>query len=140
MPKARTRRYAPEARNGGATESRQRRRQGDDAAKADSGQPPADRRPAVVSKTLRRDVLVPARERRPSGFLVQNRARLDVRVDSAVRCCAVGWTERGTPLALAVVGSATPIARGLSDMSLSNRQRRGAFKMCWADSLVDVVL
>ncbi len=128
--------------NGGATESRQRRRQGVDAAKADSGQPPADRRPAVVSKTLRRDVLVPARERRPSGFLVQNRAR-ETRAPSPPYCAVAvllrtGGTERGSPLALAVVGSAThcrarfaryvaerpPAAWGFQGMLLARLPRR----------------
>ena len=122
MPKARQRSTAssPDRRSKRASPATVPARP---AAEARSGEPTAGGWAGDGSKTLRSDVLVPAREVGREG--------------SAVLCCVVGL--KGARRWRLLWSLQRPLSERSEEMSLSGRQRRGAFKMCWIDTDLIIV-
>jgi len=116
MPKARQRSEAssPDRRSNRESPATAPARPADEAR---SGEPTSGGWAGNGCKTLRRDVLVPAREVGREGSAVLSVAGLK------------GARRWRLPLSLQ-----RPLSERSEEMSLSGRQRRGAFKMCWPDS------
>ena len=91
------------------------------AVKARYGEPKTGGWAAVGSKTLRSDVLVPAREVGREGSAVLSVAGL-----KGARRWRLLWSLQ------------RPLSERSEEMSLSGRQRRGAFKLCWVDTTLVV--
>ena len=117
MPKARQRSEAssPDRRSNRESPATAPARPADEAR---YGEPTAGGWAGNGRKTLRSDVLVPAREVGREG--------------SAVLYCVVGL--KGARRWRLPWSLQRPLSERSEEMSLSGRQRRGAFKICWTDA------
>ena len=120
MPKARQRSDAssPDRRSNRESPATAPARPADEAR---YGEPTAGGWAGDGRKTLRRDVLVPAREVGREGSAVLSVAGL-----KGARRWRLLWSLQ------------RPLSERSEEMSLSGRQRRGAFKLCWFDATIVV--
>jgi len=120
MPKARQRSEAssPDRRSNRESPATAPARPADEAR---SGEPTSGGWAGDGRKTLRSDVLVPAREVGREGSAVLSVAGL-----KGARRWRLLWSPQ------------RPLSERSEEMSLSGRQRRGAFKMCWVDTNIVV--